>query len=374
MDICLVTPDYSSTGGIQTLVQNTESGLRERGHNVDVLFIDSSTQFSNLSDLIPRYIASPADIFRRVWPLRNAVGREMKKRLNTTSYDVIHAMHINCWPALAVANDAATILTVHALEMTDSSTLYRALEFADIVCGVSEFTVNLCYDTVLENDTRLPWVKAASTTEIESRVVYPGINPDYEPVVEKGSENTIPEVVTLSRLVERKNLDTLINAWSELNGHDNWSLTIAGDGPRREALEAQAQGHEDITIVGYVDEKTKIQLLQRARLFALPSTRIGYDCEGFGIVYLEAQAAGTPILASKKGGVPEAVGDAGITVDDETSVDSVAQALDTILSDSAQRQAFATRAAERSKEFSIVNMVTKLEDTYDDADSVSLKH
>ncbi|WP_239235957.1 glycosyltransferase family 4 protein [Candidatus Nitrotoga sp. BS] len=66
--------------------------------------------------------------------------------------------------------------------------------------------------------------------------------------------------------------------------------------------------------------------------------------EGFGMVALEAQSCGIPVIASLRGGLPEAVGDGGLLIDDYVNVDAWVHAIDTVLTDTSRYLAFAERA------------------------------
>ncbi|MHB1187335.1 glycosyltransferase [Thiobacillus sp.] len=66
--------------------------------------------------------------------------------------------------------------------------------------------------------------------------------------------------------------------------------------------------------------------------------------EGFGMVALEAQSCGIPVIASRRGGLPEAVGDGGLLIDDYLNVDAWVQAIDSALNDAAHYRTLAERA------------------------------
>lgn len=66
--------------------------------------------------------------------------------------------------------------------------------------------------------------------------------------------------------------------------------------------------------------------------------------EGFGMVALEAQSCGIPVIASRRGGLPEAVGDGGLLIDDYLNVDAWVKAIDSVLNDAAHYRALAERA------------------------------
>ena len=103
-------------------------------------------------------------------------------------------------------------------------------------------------------------------------------------------------VLFIGRLDSYKRVDWLLEALAQLP--QPWRLDVVGDGPKRDALEAQAQalvGHESAVIFhGRLDERAKLQCLAQADLLVLPSDRCN---EAFGIVQLEAMAAGMPSLA-----------------------------------------------------------------------------
>lgn len=106
-------------------------------------------------------------------------------------------------------------------------------------------------------------------------------------------------IVSLARLVRRKNLAALVEACSAV-GDADVRLLLLGDGPERGALEAlaAARGLERrVVFKGFVDEDEKQTLLRAADIFALPSLH-----EAFGLVYLEAMQAGLPIVATRPGG------------------------------------------------------------------------
>src|SRR5690606_21536498 len=85
--------------------------------------------------------------------------------------------------------------------------------------------------------------------------------------------------------------------------------------------------------------------------------------EGFGFPPLEAMAMGTPAIVSNTSSLPEVVGDAGIQVD-PTNVDSLAEAMERVLSDAALAADLAARGYERSRAFTWTRAAYETLDVY----------
>jgi len=126
-----------------------------------------------------------------------------------------------------------------------------------------------------------------------------------------------PVVVCISRLVERKGQDTLIEAWPSVRSHfPTAKLVIVGKGPYEETLRKMADDvvampglADSIIFTGEVPYAELAAHYSLGDICAMPCrTRGGgLDIEGLGIVYLEAYAAGLPVVAGDSGGAPEAV-------------------------------------------------------------------
>ena len=84
-------------------------------------------------------------------------------------------------------------------------------------------------------------------------------------------------------------------------------LVIVGTGPDARRLHAGAG--EEVVFTGAVPGEQLRDIVAAADVFAMPArTRLGgFDVEGLGIVYLEAQACGVPVVAGRSGGAPETV-------------------------------------------------------------------
>ena len=129
-----------------------------------------------------------------------------------------------------------------------------------------------------------------------------------------------PTVVCISRLVERKGQDTLIRAWPRvLAACPRAKLVIVGKGPYQGDLRKMAQespAAESIVFTGEAPFEELAAHYSLGDVFAMPcrTRAAGMDLEGLGIVYLEAYAAGLPVVAGDSGGAPEAVlnGETGI--------------------------------------------------------------
>ncbi len=83
---------------------------------------------------------------------------------------------------------------------------------------------------------------------------------------------------------------------------------IAGDGEERVALEdlvARTGLGDHVQFLGEVDDDRLVQCYQQCELFVLPNRQVGRDIEGFGMVLLEAQACGKPVVAGASGGTAE---------------------------------------------------------------------
>lgn len=122
-------------------------------------------------------------------------------------------------------------------------------------------------------------------------------------------------VLSVGRLVPRKAHDLLLRAVAQLvRAGEPVAAVFVGDGPQRGRLEALARDlgvEERVRFVGFVGEQELADYYAAADAFALPSRRLAErdGVEGFGMVFLEAGAAGLPVVGAATGGIPEAVRD-----------------------------------------------------------------
>ncbi len=179
------------------------------------------------------------------------------------------------------------------------------------------------------------------------RVVNPGADPDRFRPSEGGGEKHDNGVVLLSisRLVPRKGIDTVIRALPPLlDAFPDLTYRVVGDGPDRRRLEALADEHgvrSAVRFEGHLPESGLAEAYREADVFVLPVREIADDddVEGFGIVFSEAGAAGLPVIGSRSGGVPDAVrhGETGLLVEPD-DVDDLREALRTLITDGELRR------------------------------------
>jgi glycosyltransferase involved in cell wall biosynthesis len=118
------------------------------------------------------------------------------------------------------------------------------------------------------------------------------------------------EILYVGRLVEKKGCEYLLRAFSEIqNDFPDYRLMIVGGGPLEAELKAFAEAHgARTTFLGPLSGEQVRQRLAEARVFCLPSiTADNGDAEGLGIVILEAQASGVPVITSARGGAQEGI-------------------------------------------------------------------
>jgi phosphatidylinositol alpha-1,6-mannosyltransferase len=166
-----------------------------------------------------------------------------------------------------------------------------------------------------------------------------------------------PVILTVGRLNERKGHDTVIQAMPAiLSEVPDAVYLIVGDGLERENLQTltQQMGVEKAVIfAGEVGDEDLPAYYQLATIFTMISRQPpgSHEVEGFGIVYLEANACGLPVVAGRSGGVPDAVidGETGFLVN-PFKPEETATAMIKLLQNTQLRQQLANTGQKRALE------------------------
>jgi glycosyltransferase involved in cell wall biosynthesis len=179
---------------------------------------------------------------------------------------------------------------------------------------------------VYESNVRRPDVWVANSELVARRMeLYWNLDPDTIEVVHPpvDTHHFSPEAAPtedfylhLGRLAGHKRVDEVIEAWHEIDA----PLVVAGDGPERDALEAEAPANVEFR--GFVDEAEKRRLMSAARALVYPPAN-----EDFGMVPIEALAAGTPVIGVRDGFTRFQIrdGDCGVLWDRGALRDAVAR-------------------------------------------------
>lgn len=126
----------------------------------------------------------------------------------------------------------------------------------------------------------------------DADVIYPPV--DVERFTPGGRKEDF--YLTASRLVPYKKVDVIVEAFAAM---PDKQLVVIGDGPERERIRARAG--KNVRLLGYQPHEVLVDCMRRARAFIFAAE------EDFGIVPVEAQACGTPVIAYGKGGALETV-------------------------------------------------------------------
>jgi phosphatidylinositol alpha-1,6-mannosyltransferase len=153
--------------------------------------------------------------------------------------------------------------------------------------------------------------------------------------------------VAVCRLVEKKGIDHALRAFARLlTSHPDSRFVIVGSGPYEDALHALADAlgvTGAVSFVGDVAEHELTDYYMLGDVFIMPNRALpNGDTEGFGLVFLEANACGLPVIAGRDGGTGDAVrdGENGLLVDGN-SIDAIHAAMQRLRSDDALRHQIA---------------------------------
>jgi len=156
-------------------------------------------------------------------------------------------------------------------------------------------------------------------------------------------------LLTVGALQKRKGQDMMIRALPAIRRRcPDVLYAMVGQGWEQTYLEelARAEGVADaVQFLGAPDDSALIEFYQQCDVFALPNRQVGWDFEGFGIAFIEAQACGKPVIAGASGGAPETMrpGETGMLVRAETP-EAVADAAVYLLDHPEVRTAMGERA------------------------------
>ncbi len=162
-------------------------------------------------------------------------------------------------------------------------------------------------------------------------------------------------IFTLGRLVKRKGVDRVIAALQGLPEEllNRITYYVGGLGPDEEYLKASvpAKLKDRVVFLGELKEDEKWAWLSSCDIFIMPARDINGDYEGFGIVYLEANLCGKPVIAGLAGGVSDAVinGFNGLMVDPD-DIDSIRAAIIKLSLDEDYRHHLGQNGKDRARE------------------------
>jgi glycosyltransferase involved in cell wall biosynthesis len=182
-----------------------------------------------------------------------------------------------------------------------------------------------------------------------------------------GLTDHVPIIGTVSRLVKDKGLELILEAAAQLKAKGlKFHMVWVGDGPMRAELERLAQklGVADrLSITGMCTDVPA--WLSCFDIFVLPTM-----WEGMGRVFLEAQAAGIPVIGTKVGGVPDVVrdGETGILIQ-PNDAKTLAETIELLITNAELRRRMGIAAAQfaSNEQFQVEFMVRKIEEVYEQA-------
>jgi glycosyltransferase involved in cell wall biosynthesis len=262
-------------------------------------------------------------------------------------YDVTHSSH----PLILPARRAAQVITIHDLNFLEHPERTRAEVRRDYPALARRHAHRADRILVSSNFTAREVVRQFGVPREQIALCPPGA-PDWPVRATSPSDGYVLFVGTLE---PRKNVGGLLDAYKLLlDGSQSAmasvpELVLAGRATDEARIWLDRIQHPPLAgvvrHVGYFDPSRRRELYGGARLLVLPSFE-----EGFGLPVLEAMTIGVPVVAARRGALPEVLGDAGLLVDPDRP-DEIADAIARLLGDRTFAAECAARGVARARTF-----------------------
>lgn len=352
MRIGLVCP-YSLTvpGGVQAQVLGLARALRAHGHPTRVLAPCDGPPPDAWVTPLGNSIPTAAN--GSVAPLAPDLSAQLRfiRAARDEGFDVLN-LHEPLGPGACmtacVVKPAPLVGTFHAAGVSGA---YKALGplvrrlagRLDLRCAVSTDAVEL----------------ASAHLGGTYEPVYNGIEIPFFAEAEPTPTDGHPTVLFLGRHEERKGLEVLLDALAELPR--DVRVWVAGEGPDTDRLVRRTSGDPRVEWLGRISDAEKASRLRGADVYCAPSLR----GESFGVVLLEAMAAGTPIVASDLPGYRKvARPDQDAVLVSPGDARALAAGLGHVLGDLALAAALVDSGRQRAEEFSMDRLARLYLDLY----------
>lgn len=354
---------YRVPGGIGTYVRRLLPALREADPGLDLTVFHSRFPGISPAELHGyRRVAMRRGI-RSLYPLWNLTGRPpLPKEIEA---GLIHAPAPVAIPPLRKGQ--RLVVTLHDLAFRlypqayrrewralHSAGLRRAAGTATAIIAVSRHTADDAARLAGIDPSRIHVVPLAGSLPVGAG--------DPEPVLERLGISR-PYLLFVGNLEPRKNVGRLLRAFEEVAPRVPHSLVLTGPISRRARAAGlgQGEGSGRIVVTGSVPEEHLDALYRGADAFAYPSLY-----EGFGLPVLDAMARGIPVVTSDSSALAELAGDSAIRIP-PGSTGAIAEALELVLTDEAERKRLSKAGHVRALDFSWDRTALATLDVYEKA-------
>jgi glycosyltransferase involved in cell wall biosynthesis len=257
----------------------------------------------------------------------------MARAIANYSPDVIHQHFATwSWPAVAAAKERDTPLltTLHGADVMlagkkprsimqhwQQYNIHLAQRRSSRILAVSEYLASQAIEHGFPAD--------------KLHVHYQGVDTSLFVPDCSASPNERPRVLFVGALNDQKGIQHLVQASQALIASRDHELVIIGRGPLGEELDRLSSQQKHIRMLGQLGRAEVREELRQATVLVAPSRLHNGRREAAGLVLLEAQASGTPVVAYASGGTSEMVAPQGGTLVKEDDVDGLRRAIEEVL-------------------------------------------
>lgn len=298
-------------GGLNRYFYDCSQALGNSGIEVSGMVAGSKEAFDISRDRIEAFSLPDESILKRLYSARRVV----KNKISETDISLIVShFSLYTFPALDIFESLPLIVHFHgpwALEGYAeggkglSIYLKKLIEKSCYQRAVVFIVLSKAFQEVLHKEYNIPLARI--------RIVPGGVDLGHfnikssqqEARAKLGWDTNRPIAVTVRRLTKRMGLENLIQAILDVkNKHPDIVLKIIGKGALQNTLKQQIEAlglSQNVELLGYVSDE-QLPLIYRAANFSIVPTM---SLEGFGLTVVESLAAGTPVLGTPIGGIPE---------------------------------------------------------------------